>query len=273
MSKLFVPEGYQLLAQAVLRIAESQEPDTWCNDIMSPNEAAIYAKLGDEYEPYELQAAFGNEDDFRRLKIARGLSLDRDRVRQFRNTLATPESQKRYGSYRQAEKIARRAFHSGSLQFELRSLRTGQPFNVPREIWAEQNALNWFDDGQLFIPTGETTKVPFGPLIPGAPDEINFIDMPDGELFAILVPVASLEAFLHPDKTVHPSSGSGGHNNKSPGRGKKTIAVRLAAQALWPNGMPEGLAVKDRDRAICRWMRDNGHSVPDERTIRRYFNQ
>ena len=97
MSKLFIPEGYQLLAQAVLKIAESQEPDAWRNDIMSPDEAAIYAKLGDEYEPYELQAAFGNEDDFRRLKIARGLSLDRDRVKQFRNTLATPESQRDMG--------------------------------------------------------------------------------------------------------------------------------------------------------------------------------
>jgi len=55
--------------------------------------------------------------------------------------------------------------------------------------------------------------------------------------------------------------------------GKKISAVQSAAQALWGGPPPEGLAVKARDAAILRWCRENGHSLMDPRTIRRYFNQ
>jgi hypothetical protein len=54
-------------------------------------------------------------------------------------------------------------------------------------------------------------------------------------------------------------------------RGPKSRGIAEAIDALWPNGLPEGLGAKDRNRAIIEWLKDAGYSVPrnPERAIQR----
>jgi hypothetical protein len=56
---------------------------------------------------------------------------------------------------------------------------------------------------------------------------------------------------------------------RRPRRGKKTLAVWQAENALWPEGIPEGLSINDRDRQIIDWLTAKKLSIPDKSTIRR----
>jgi hypothetical protein len=53
--------------------------------------------------------------------------------------------------------------------------------------------------------------------------------------------------------------------------GAKTRGIAEAIDELWPNGIPEGLTAKDRNKAILDWLHDKGYSVPrnPERAIQR----
>jgi hypothetical protein len=53
--------------------------------------------------------------------------------------------------------------------------------------------------------------------------------------------------------------------------GAKSRGIAEALKKLWPNGVPEGLSAKDRNRAIIRWLGDAGYSLPTnpERAIQR----
>ena len=55
------------------------------------------------------------------------------------------------------------------------------------------------------------------------------------------------------------------------GRGAKTRGIAQAIGQLWPNGIPEGLIAKERNKAIIDWLRDKEYSVPSqpERAIQR----
>jgi hypothetical protein len=55
------------------------------------------------------------------------------------------------------------------------------------------------------------------------------------------------------------------------GAGAKTLGIEQAMQQLWPNGIPEGLTAKERNKAILDWLKSNGCSVPTspERAIQR----
>ena len=41
------------------------------------------------------------------------------------------------------------------------------------------------------------------------------------------------------------------------GGGAISVGVRLALDALWPDGVPEGLRAKDRDTQVVQWLKDN----------------
>ncbi len=46
--------------------------------------------------------------------------------------------------------------------------------------------------------------------------------------------------------------------------GANSMGVRLALDALWPSGVPEGLRAKDRNKAVHEWLKDNNKSIPGD---------
>lgn len=56
------------------------------------------------------------------------------------------------------------------------------------------------------------------------------------------------------------------------GNRKNTVhrsSIRAAIRGLWPNGLPGGLEVKNRDDLIRKWQKDNDLAVSSEKTIQR----
>lgn len=48
------------------------------------------------------------------------------------------------------------------------------------------------------------------------------------------------------------------------GAGATSVGVRLALDALWPGGVPEGLRAKDRNEAVRQWLEDHKKSIPED---------
>lgn len=59
-----------------------------------------------------------------------------------------------------------------------------------------------------------------------------------------------------------------------PGKGARSIGVRQAVVAIWGDqaSVPVSMSKKDRDNHIIEWIKTAGGTVPDPRTIRRFFN-
>jgi hypothetical protein len=75
---------------------------------------------------------------------------------------------------------------------------------------------------------------------------------------------------------------SAGSNNATPqrarpnsnlGAGAKTIGIVQAIDEIWPNGISEGLSAKDRNQQIISKVKENGGSIPSERTIQRVLDK
>jgi hypothetical protein len=49
-------------------------------------------------------------------------------------------------------------------------------------------------------------------------------------------------------------------------------SIKAAVEALWPEGIPEGLQAQVRDRQINEWQRSHNVAVTSTRTIRRYLS-
>lgn len=49
----------------------------------------------------------------------------------------------------------------------------------------------------------------------------------------------------------------------------KRAGIHSAARELWPEGIPKGMTVKERDAAIMAYLERNGLAAPSSRTIRR----
>ena len=49
-------------------------------------------------------------------------------------------------------------------------------------------------------------------------------------------------------------------------------SVELAVAALWPEGIPQGMTVKDRDNKINDWQRKNDRAVTSGKTIKRHLD-
>jgi hypothetical protein len=68
-------------------------------------------------------------------------------------------------------------------------------------------------------------------------------------------------------------------DNRSPtaatktNKGAKSRGIGLAIDALWPNGIPDGLATADQIPAICVWLTDEKLSIPNVRTIQRVLQK
>jgi hypothetical protein len=56
-------------------------------------------------------------------------------------------------------------------------------------------------------------------------------------------------------------------------RSSRAAGITTAAMALWPDGVPVWLAVKERDAAILAWLSERGiRHLPSTRHIRRILN-
>jgi hypothetical protein len=77
--------------------------------------------------------------------------------------------------------------HAGELRSFLQIAETGQRIEQKADAWAQENALNWFDDGLSYVLTGGSRRTPFGPYVPGLPDDVNFVDEPNGAWASILI--------------------------------------------------------------------------------------
>ena len=49
----------------------------------------------------------------------------------------------------------------------------------------------------------------------------------------------------------------------------KAVAVRQAFGELWPDGLPNGMGVKERDRRIIEWFKSRELLAPSTQTIYR----
>jgi hypothetical protein len=52
-------------------------------------------------------------------------------------------------------------------------------------------------------------------------------------------------------------------------KSKKILAILQACDALWPEGVSEGLSAKDRNQLINDWLKARKLSIPSPRTIER----
>jgi hypothetical protein len=90
----------------------------------------------------------------------------------------------------------------------------------------------------------------------------------------VVVEAERLQTLLQGKRTSS-SHASAEASTKAPGptskppSGAKLRGIALAVEAVFPNGVPEGLSKKARDIQINDWLHANGHSRADSRTIRR----
>src|SRR5262249_29179026 len=68
-----------------------------------------------------------------------------------------------------------------------------------------------------------------------------------------------------------PDEGASAASEARSGPGATSRGINEAIEKLWPNGLPEGLGAKDRNRTIIEWLKDAGYSLPrnPERAIQR----
>ncbi|WP_426612243.1 hypothetical protein [Bradyrhizobium sp. McL0616] len=169
----FVPKGFYALERAVLLIARELDERLWDHAKMTLSEINAYERLG-ETSHYK---------DLRRTLEDIELSL-RDRKT---GELPDDSIEKRFNAYQESQQLLRAALNAGELRSYLQFAETGERSEQPPEAWAQVNATNWFDDGQIYVLTGGTHRILLPPYIPGASDDVNFANAPNGVWASILI--------------------------------------------------------------------------------------
>ena len=143
----FVPEGFYALEKAVLNIARELDNGLWDHTKMPLAEINAYEWLGEKTHFQDLEKII--------LKIE--LSLPDRKTGKFPKKNVA----ERFKAYKDAQKLVRGALNAGELRSFRQIEKTGQRLQqVAAEAGAKDNAMNWFDDGRMFI----------------APDDGNFVD-------------------------------------------------------------------------------------------------
>jgi hypothetical protein len=128
------------------------------------------------------------------------------------------------------------------------------------------------DDGAMIIGQGYV-------YLPESPKKRRYIFANEEEVFNLLRRSGALkwDPFEKPAERLPEGTGSlSTYNNDRPKAttgGPKSRGIAEAVAALFPDGPPAGMAIKERDRRIVAWLRNNDYSLPHSRTIRRFFNQ
>jgi hypothetical protein len=169
----FVPKGFYALEKAVLLIARELNKTLWDHAKMPLAEINAYEWLGEKTHFQDLG------------KVVREVEVSR----RDRKTGKLPDNHiaERLEAYKDAQKLLRGALNAGELRSFFQIEETGQRFEQVADAWAQDNAMNWFDDGRTFMPTGGTKLIPFGFYVPGAPDDVNFVDVPRGVWASVLI--------------------------------------------------------------------------------------
>jgi hypothetical protein len=176
----FVPTGFYALEKAVLLFAKQLNPDLWNPATMTSAEVGNYEGLGERVHYRDL------------CKLLRDLQVDE---REQKGTVASKKDliEERLRAYEQAQLLLRAALHAGRVRSFVQISETGRRVQQEAESWAQENAISWFDDGRAFVLTGGAERASFGPYVPGAPDDVNYIEQPKGAWASILIDQLSFD--------------------------------------------------------------------------------
>jgi hypothetical protein len=174
----FVPTGFYALERAVLLFAKQLNPDLWDPTKMTSAEVSIYEGLGQRVHYQDLS------------KLLRGLQVNEGGQT---SAVADDLIEERLRAYEQAQLLLRAALHAGRARSFLQISETGQRVEQETASWAQEKAISWFDDGRAFILTGGAERTSFGPYVPGAPDDVNYIEQPKGVWASILIDKISFD--------------------------------------------------------------------------------
>ena len=108
--------------------------------------------------------------------------------------LADPSQSDREVALKEAREQLHQGLCGGSVEFVIQ-MQTGEHQVRPPDIWRSSNSLNWIVDGEVFVPDGTALRMPFGPYVPGLPDDVNFVEMDGGTHAIFLIVEDSLERF------------------------------------------------------------------------------
>ena len=108
--------------------------------------------------------------------------------------LADPSQSDREVALKEAREQLHQGLCGGSVKYVIQ-MQTGEHQVPPPDIWRSSNSLNWIVDGEVFVPDGTVLRMPFGPYVPGLPDDVNFIDVDGGTYASFLIVEDSLERF------------------------------------------------------------------------------
>jgi hypothetical protein len=169
----FIPNGYAPLEQAVLQLAKRLDPSAWEPSTISHAEVEFLSQFGRTTHDRDLKWSLCEKGD------------------------PSKPAVKRLQSIRRAKDKLRRDLFDGAVPFVLQLVATGEHVTEVPTIWGQENAPTWFDDGRVFIGSGESEWVPFGPYTPGLPFDVNFAPSPIGEWAVALIETRELVRYLN----------------------------------------------------------------------------
>jgi hypothetical protein len=174
--QILIPEGFYALERAVLLLAQQLNKELWDPGKLTSAEVSAYEGLGDTVHYQEL----------RKLLLGK------------KGAANEPQHgvEERLKTYEHAQRRLREALHSCKVRSYLQISQTGECLEQPSRNWAQETAVNWFGDGRAFIISGRTDRMAFGPYVPGASDEVNFIEQPGGWWATILIEKDSFDALV-----------------------------------------------------------------------------
>jgi hypothetical protein len=129
---------------------------------------------------------------------------------------------------------------------------------------------HWFNAVEL-KPSVDGVKA-FNPTDPWAEPDAIARPYDDRARTLYILSAGLMKAFPETDTPQEPEKAAQRHSRTMKG-GAKARGIAEAARSLFPDGVPIGLSIKERDRQIVDWLWANDYSLPDPRTIRRFFNQ
>jgi hypothetical protein len=255
MSK-FVPTGFYALERAVLLLARQLNPVLWDPARMSAAELSIYESLGDAVHYQNLS------------KLLRPLKVNESEKD------AAGLIDERLRGYEQAQRRLRAALHAGSARSFLQISETGRRIEQEAASWAQDNAITWFDDGRAFLTDGAEERTSFGPYVPGAPDDVNYIERPKRVWASILIDQTSFDtATIDPVVVAVEQKDKGGRPPEYDGDAVKQYMLAQVGRYGVPGKNNKRFPVKsDLVAAILEeWARKDIHLA--EPTVRRYVNR
>ncbi|WP_147023100.1 hypothetical protein [Microvirga aerophila] len=260
MSLIYIPPGHVWLIEMAVAVAHLCYPERWGQNKLMPNEKEFWDGI--------VTGRYKSE----------GIRyILEDRYRDVDWSVLSPQTC-RYYAYDQALQVLQVFLAEGAIQAKF----------VDDD---NQGAIDHIRGESFRTEDGKTILVRGYAFLADSPEKRRYIFVNENDVIRMLRKMGALR--FDPDgpstkqnseanpHSAEPSSfptAKGPQSYEATGKvresaGRKTTAVKLAVDALWPAGIPRGLAVKERDRQIRKWAEQNGHSIPTSRTISRFIKQ